>query len=207
MNEPMGIATELAAKRKAIAERLSPTARARQFPGQYATPQPVETKADKMREQLLIVRGKLDEAKAESARLKLENEELRQRLVDAEVRGIQPMAARTPTINNVIRQFIYEYNALAAVDNRTALDLPDLFSPRRNRFVSWARQVCMALCKDICKGASLPMIGRAFGGKDHTTVLHAVRVTPERLELRPDLALVAYRVRAHFAPMLLQAAA
>lgn len=50
----------------------------------------------------------------------------------------------------------------------------DMLSDRRARDVARPRQVAMWLCKQITK-RSLPDIGRRFGGRDHTTVLHAVR--------------------------------
>lgn len=206
MNEPLGIAIELAERRNALAARMSPSARAQAFPTQYAKPMPVERKEEKLLKMLRVAQGKLDEARAEATRLKAANDELRQVIADMEMQGQRVMTPRTPTVNNVMRQFVSEYNALATIEDRALLDLVDLFSPRRNRFVAWARQVCMSLCRDLCKGASLPMIGRAFGGKDHTTVMHACRVAPERMISRPDLAAVADRVRAHFAPALAEAA-
>jgi chromosomal replication initiator protein len=50
----------------------------------------------------------------------------------------------------------------------------DLLSERRTRAVARPRQVAMWLCKQLTT-RSLPDIGRRFGGRDHTTVLHAVR--------------------------------
>jgi chromosomal replication initiator protein len=50
----------------------------------------------------------------------------------------------------------------------------DLLSKRRSRSVARPRQVAMALSKDLTNH-SLPEIGDAFGGRDHTTVLHACR--------------------------------
>jgi chromosomal replication initiator protein len=50
----------------------------------------------------------------------------------------------------------------------------DLVSKRRNRSVARPRQVAMALSKELTNH-SLPEIGDAFGGRDHTTVLHACR--------------------------------
>ena len=50
----------------------------------------------------------------------------------------------------------------------------DLLSERRNRAVARPRQAAMWLCKQLTT-RSLPDIGRRFGGRDHTTVLHAVR--------------------------------
>ena len=50
----------------------------------------------------------------------------------------------------------------------------DLLSKRRNRSVARPRQMAMALAKELTSH-SLPEIGEAFGGRDHTTVLHACR--------------------------------
>ncbi|HRK71777.1 MAG TPA: helix-turn-helix domain-containing protein, partial [Micropepsaceae bacterium] len=52
--------------------------------------------------------------------------------------------------------------------------LPDMTSERRARAVARPRQVAMYLAKRLTT-RSLPEIGRKFGGRDHTTVLHAVR--------------------------------
>jgi len=54
----------------------------------------------------------------------------------------------------------------------------DLLSKRRNRSVARPRQVAMALSKELTSH-SLPEIGDAFGGRDHTTVLHACRKIAE----------------------------
>jgi chromosomal replication initiator protein len=54
------------------------------------------------------------------------------------------------------------------------LDLRDLHSPRRARRVARPRQVAMYLARELTS-RSLPDIGRRFGGRDHTTVLHACR--------------------------------
>lgn len=54
----------------------------------------------------------------------------------------------------------------------------DLLSKRRSRSVARPRQMAMALAKELTNH-SLPEIGDAFGGRDHTTVLHACRVIGE----------------------------
>jgi len=61
----------------------------------------------------------------------------------------------------------------------------DLLSKRRNRSVARPRQIAMALAKELTNH-SLPEIGDAFGGRDHTTVIHACRKIAElkRLEER-----------------------
>lgn len=54
----------------------------------------------------------------------------------------------------------------------------DLVSKRRVRSIARPRQLAMALCKELTE-LSLPEIGQAFGGRDHTTVLHACRKIDE----------------------------
>ena len=53
------------------------------------------------------------------------------------------------------------------------LDVTEIRGTRRQRSILYPRQVAMFLCRRLTE-ASLPEIGRAFGGRDHTTVLHAV---------------------------------
>lgn len=56
--------------------------------------------------------------------------------------------------------------------------LSDMSSKSRSRSIARPRQVAMALCKELT-GKSFPEIGHAFGGRDHTTVLHACRKVVE----------------------------
>jgi chromosomal replication initiator protein len=65
-----------------------------------------------------------------------------------------------------------------AVSEYYGMKQADLLSDRRNRAVARPRQVAMWLCKQLTT-RSLPDIGRRFGGRDHTTVLHAVRKIEE----------------------------
>lgn len=58
------------------------------------------------------------------------------------------------------------------------LRVADLLHKRRTRQLARARQMAMALCKELTTH-SLPEIGDAFGGRDHTTVLHACRLITE----------------------------
>ena len=57
----------------------------------------------------------------------------------------------------------------------------DLLSKKRTRSIVRPRQLAMALAKELTNH-SLPEIGDAFGGRDHTTVLHACRKVVELLE-------------------------
>jgi chromosomal replication initiator protein len=61
-----------------------------------------------------------------------------------------------------------------------ALSHADLVGPQRTSRVAWPRQVAMYLARELTD-QSLPTIGRAFGGRDHTTVMYACRRTSQRL--------------------------
>lgn len=62
----------------------------------------------------------------------------------------------------------------------------DLKSKRRTKNVVLPRQVAMYLCRTLA-GLSLPETGHLFGGKDHSTVIHACKVIEEKKEKDPDL--------------------
>ena len=67
------------------------------------------------------------------------------------------------------------------------IKVADLLSKRRNRSVARPRQVAMALSKELTRH-SLPEIGDAFGGRDHTTVLHACRKIKELRDDNSDIS-------------------
>lgn len=82
---------------------------------------------------------------------------------------------------------------LVSVDNiqRTVAEyykvkVSDLLSKRRNRSIARPRQLAMALAKELTSH-SLPEVGDAFGGRDHTTVLHACRKIQELLKTSLDI--------------------
>ena len=64
--------------------------------------------------------------------------------------------------------------------------MSELLSKRRSRSIARPRQVAMALAKELTNH-SLPEIGEAFGGRDHTTVLHACRKVKELQETNRDI--------------------
>ena len=67
------------------------------------------------------------------------------------------------------------------------IKISDMVSKRRNRAVARPRQMAMALAKELTNH-SLPEIGDAFGGRDHTTVLHACRKINELKEATAETA-------------------
>jgi chromosomal replication initiator protein len=84
---------------------------------------------------------------------------------------------RRVTIEEIQKQVASHFN----------IRMADMHSARRARSVARPRQVAMYLAKQLTS-RSLPEIGRKFGGRDHTTVMHAVRKVDELREHDPNFA-------------------
>ncbi len=78
-------------------------------------------------------------------------------------------------------------NIIDVVVNYYGVKLADLQSKRRHRSITVPRQICMYLTRRRTR-YSLEEIGGYFGGRDHTTVLHAIRMTEERIGSDPSFA-------------------
>lgn len=78
-------------------------------------------------------------------------------------------------------------NIQRVVSEYYRVKMSDLLSKRRSRSIARPRQVAMALAKELTNH-SLPEIGEAFGGRDHTTVLHACRKVKELQETTLDIS-------------------
>lgn len=96
-------------------------------------------------------------------------------------------------IRESLKDLLALQDKLVSVDNiqRTVAEyykikISDLLSKRRSRSVARPRQVAMAMAKELTNH-SLPEIGDAFGGRDHTTVLHACRKIAELREIDADI--------------------
>jgi chromosomal replication initiator protein len=81
-----------------------------------------------------------------------------------------------------------------AVCQEFGLSLPQLRSKNNSRPVSYPRQVAMYLAKQLTT-ASLPQIGREFGGKHHTTVLHSINKISELRQSDRDLNRLLNKLR------------
>ncbi len=90
------------------------------------------------------------------------------------LRDLLAISDKLVTIEN-IQKTVAEYYKIR---------VSDLHSKRRNRSITRPRQLAMALCKELTNH-SLPEIGDAFGGRDHTTVIHACRKVEELRETDP----------------------
>lgn len=89
----------------------------------------------------------------------------------------EPGTRRTPTITEVQELTCEAFG----------ISREELLSSSREARVAWPRQVAMYLAREHT-GASLPAIGAEFGGRGHTTVLHACRRTGERIAADVNLA-------------------
>jgi chromosomal replication initiator protein len=92
------------------------------------------------------------------------------------LRDLLSLQAKLVTIDNIQRTIAQYYKIKVA----------DLLSKQRSRSITRPRQIAMALAKELTTH-SLPEIGDAFGGRDHTTVLHACRKIKELLASSLDI--------------------
>ena len=95
------------------------------------------------------------------------------------LRDLLALQAKLVTIDNIQKTVVEYYK----------IRLADLLSKKRTRSIVRPRQMAMSLCKELTNH-SLPEIGDAFGGRDHTTVLHACRkiaaLKDEELMIKQD---------------------
>ena len=97
--------------------------------------------------------------------------------VKRSLRDLLAIQDRQVRIDNIQRTVAEYYN----------IKMSDILSKRRNRSIARPRQMAMSLAKELTNH-SLPEIGEAFGGRDHTTVLHACRKIAELRNSNADIA-------------------
>jgi len=90
---------------------------------------------------------------------------------------LPPPRPRKITIEMIQKEVCSYYN----------IEMSELLSKKRNKQVVVPRQVAMFLCRKLTD-ASYPQIGDQFGGRDHTTVIHAAEKVEKELEADPELA-------------------
>jgi len=98
-------------------------------------------------------------------------------LIRESLKDLLALQDKLVTIDN-IQRVVSEYYKVK---------MSELLSKRRSRSIARPRQVAMALAKELTNH-SLPEIGEAFGGRDHTTVLHACRKIKELQESSRDIS-------------------
>lgn len=92
---------------------------------------------------------------------------------------VRPTAEYIPTLHDIITVVTDFYN----------IRLSDLQSKHRQRSIALPRHVCMYLARR-CTRHSLEEVGGTFGGRDHTTVMHAIRTVEARIVTDPEFASV-----------------
>jgi chromosomal replication initiator protein len=107
-------------------------------------------------------------------------------------RADDPVVRAAPSGPATVRQI------LEATAGTFEVTEDDLLSRRNDKRLSWARKLAMYIARDET-GASYPTLGRDFGGRNHTTVMTAVRSVTEQINSDPsaqvDLARVRSRLR------------
>ena len=97
--------------------------------------------------------------------------------VQEALKDVLALQAKLVSMDNILKTTAEYYK----------IKVSDLLSKRRNRSIARPRQMAMTLCKELTNH-SLPEIGEAFGGRDHTTVLHACRTIKTMLNENADLS-------------------
>ncbi|MGN6371680.1 MAG: chromosomal replication initiator protein DnaA [Solirubrobacteraceae bacterium] len=110
-------------------------------------------------------------------------------LVEEVVDGLYPRSAPRPTSITEIK---------AAVCERFGVSSEELVSSTRTARVTWPRQAAMYLARELTS-QSLPSIGREFGGRDHTTVMHALKRAETQIAGDPTLRRAVDELRKHLA--------
>ncbi len=89
----------------------------------------------------------------------------------------EPIPTKLVTFDMILRQVASHFN----------VSLADILSHRRTKNVTWPRQIACYLAKHHTQ-LTLPQLGRRVGGRDHTTIMSAIRVTERRMEKIPSFA-------------------
>ncbi len=107
--------------------------------------------------------------------------------------GITKKPATVPYVKEILKDLIAANNRQLTIENIQKvtseyynIQQNDLLSNRRNRSVVRPRQMAMLLSKELTN-RSLPEIGKAFGRRDHTTVLHACKTIKKLKESDPNV--------------------
>jgi chromosomal replication initiator protein len=121
-----------------------------------------------------------------AANARFTNAEIDIDLIKNSLRDILAIQARMVTIPNIQRVVAEYYN----------IRVSDLLSSRRSRSVTRPRQIAMSLAKSLTNH-SLPEIGESFGGRDHTTVIHACEKVKDLMQTNLEIEEDFKKLRRH----------
>ena len=128
--------------------------------------------AQRIRSNIRELEGALKRVAANS---RFTNQPIDLSLVKDALKDLFVISAKMVSIENIQKTVSEYYN----------IKLSDLLSKRRSRSITRPRQLAMALTKELTNH-SLPEIGEAFNGRDHTTVLHACKKIAELRKENPS---------------------
>jgi len=144
-----------------------------QYRGLVLTPGVLEFLAHRITNNVRVLEGALNRLFAFAS---LVGREITLELAQESLSDILRASDRKLTIEEIQRKVAEHYN----------IRLSDLIGPKRVRNIARPRQVAMYLAKQLTL-RSLPEIGRRFGGRDHTTIMHGVRKIEELMATDSDL--------------------
>ncbi|MFN3645326.1 MAG: chromosomal replication initiator protein DnaA [Gemmobacter sp.] len=151
-----------------------------QYPGLRIAPGVLEFLANRITTNVRVLEGALTRLFAFAS---LVGREITLELAQDCLADILRASDRKVTIEEIQRKVAEHYN----------IRLSDMIGPKRLRAVARPRQVAMYLAKQLTP-RSLPEIGRRFGGRDHTTIMHGVKKIEELMatdsQLADDLAML-----------------
>jgi chromosomal replication initiator protein len=152
----------------------------------FADERALELIADRVTANVRALEGALIRTVAFSS---LTSRPLTSELAEEVVDGLYPSTApRQASIGDI----------KAAVCQRFGVSSEELVSSARTARLTWPRQAAMYLARELTS-QSLPSIGREFGGRDHTTVMHALKRAEKRLSSDPTLRRAVDELRKELA--------
>ena len=129
----------------------------------------LEYVANKIKSNIRELEGALNRIIAFSALVK---QEITQELADEALKDFLSGDSKKVITPQLIQENVAKY---------FNIKLEDFKSKRRTKNIAYPRQIAMYLCRDLTE-LSLPKIGEDFGGRDHTTVLHAISKVEKDIE-------------------------
>ena len=102
---------------------------------------------------------------------------------------------------NIINEFQFENEKVISCDfiketvaKYFSIDKEDLAGNKRSNDIAFPRQICMYLCREVAN-MSYPQIGVDFGGRDHSTVMHACRKIAKEVKEKSNTKLIVESVK------------
>lgn len=173
----------LVERRESAMRNLSAAAKHQAFPRLYAKPVALPDPTKPLLEQLHAQGLRIKRLEAENERLKGKF------LADAK------LAARI-TVNDVLDEYCKALTSLGFTLEDRTITIADLRGQRKARHFVYPRHVAMWLTRRICKHLSLPRLGAALDGRDHTSVMHGCQRAPTIMDENPVFKAAALIVLA-----------